>query len=73
MKGLTIASTMGPGIRVDVPGDPRGRRGGLTPGRASRRPRTRGHGRGGSHRRASRDRNDDGTAADSLRPRTAAT
>ena len=35
---LTIASTMGPGIRVDMPGRPRRSRRGLTPTPAGRRP-----------------------------------
>ena len=70
-RTLTIASTMGPGIRVDLPARPRGRR------RLAGQPQRRRAGRdrlpsrsAAAERRAAPDRRR--TAADSLRPRAAA-
>ena len=56
LKGLTIASTMGPGIGVDMPGGPRGR-GRLTSRRDRRSPVTRrGGGREARHLTRQTDR-----------------
>ena len=71
LKGLTIASTMGPGIRVDIPAVLAVAAAASTRGRATGGDQTR------RRSRAARDASPDNrirrTAADSLRPRTAPT